>query len=198
MLVSSSRSLIILLYPRRSPTACLFCIGVAWRTSTISNKMMHTCGCMYKARKNRSHIAQRKKKQPQDPLASPSGAAASGAEKMTKPPFSLVVALISKHAPCIFDTRVLADVMLVAALVGSVCGTPWNALPRICKPPRSFTSPRRRRRVHLHHQRLALRRPFRLRYHAPASDHTVLPVRHARLPENQRLFCHPLRRLLLQ
>ena len=117
MLASISPLMIILLYFWRLPSPCLFGIGVARRTSLLSTKLVHTCGCMYKARKNKSNIIQRKKKQTHDSLASPSGATASDAREMSIPPSSQVAALISQQAPCIFNIRFFADGMLVAALV---------------------------------------------------------------------------------
>ena len=60
MLASISPLMIILLYFLRLPSPCLFGIGLARRTSLLSTKLVHTCGCMYKARKNKSNIIQRK------------------------------------------------------------------------------------------------------------------------------------------
>ena len=116
-------SMIILPYPPRSPSSCLPCIGVTRRTSLLSTKLVHLCGCMYKARKNNSIIAQRKKKQTQDLLATPSRVMASEAPELTKPLSSPVAAVISQHAPCMFDIRIFADGMHVAALVAQ---TLWH------------------------------------------------------------------------
>ena len=109
--------MIVTLYSARSPNPCCVLHRCFTQICIPKNKLVRSRGCMYKARKNKSNIIQREKKQTHDSLAFPSGATASDAREMSMPPSSQVAALISQQAPCIFNIRFFADGMLVAALV---------------------------------------------------------------------------------